>query len=130
MGITITSIAVRAALDGERSSERRDRLRAEGRLRSGPNPLAWFLDGLVQRLDPSLPRHIFSQAVAPPSGPGDLDQSACLQLAAALERARAEDVLACYAPADGDDPAPGLALARELARLVRRCASDGGMTVL
>lgn len=133
MGITISTVNARAEMkraDGwPGRAKARQRAESSSRMRSGPNTLAWFLDNLAQRLEPTLPARIFSQAIAPPAGPGDLDPSACALLAGSLERASEQDVLAAYAPLDGEDPEPGIKLAREIAALVRRAGEDGGLSV-
>ncbi len=132
MGITIMTVELRRELEqiGDRRARlgAEERARVDGRLRSGPNTLAWFLDDLAARLAPTLPEHIFSQAVGPPPGPGDLDPERCRLLATALRRAALSDVSACSARALGY-PGAGLRLAREIAELLDRAVVEAGIAV-
>ena len=132
MGFTTTTVGLRDGLRNapiDRQLEQGRRARDEGRRRHDANVIAWFLDALTERLEPSLPKRIFSQGCADPPGPGDLPPTECLKLAEVLEQAEAEDVLACYRPIDGPDPSGGLEVAREFAELLRKAAADGGLAV-
>jgi hypothetical protein len=132
MGFTATTVGLRDALQNapiDRREELCRRARDEGRRRHDANVIAWFLDALTERLEPSLPKRIFSQGCGDPPGPGDLPSTECLRLAEVLGHAQAEDVLACYRPIEGSDPAGGLEAAREFADLARQAAADGGLAV-
>lgn len=132
MGISVTTVTIRDALHDKKDPDRLERYRtatADGRAWRGGNVDAWFLDALLERLAPHLPKHIFSQGVAPPPGPGDLAPEQCATVARALRSATAEDVVACYLPIDGIDPAPGLDFAATIAVLALRAAEDSGLAV-
>jgi hypothetical protein len=133
MSIIITSGAVRERIAAESDWERKralfDAAEREKRRLHFHNGVAWFLDGLLGQLDPTLPRHIFSQAVGPSTDapdPGDIDAPTCQRIADLIEKPDREQlaaaVLAAYAPADGDDPEPGVEIALRVARLVREIA--------
>jgi hypothetical protein len=77
----------------------------------------------------SPPGHIFSQAVGPSGDapdPGDIDAATCQRIADLIEKPDREQltaaVLAAYAPADGDDPEPRVAIALQVAGLLREIA--------
>jgi hypothetical protein len=148
VGITITSTNVRDTLraipDTDRRLERHRAAKAAGQLWSGGNVDAWFLDGLLDRVAPQLPKGIFSQGAGESPGPGDLTPAECRELPLGLQAATASDVLACYAAPDGHDPefdaelaatlaAPGavagLDLAATIATLALGAANDGGLAV-
>lgn len=132
MGITITSVHARERMMQAHPDARLAELecaKRDGHVLGLPNVAAWFLDDLTARCAPALPERIFTQGVADPPGPGDLDAGACVALAEALESVTSADVLACYAPVDGSDPEPGLKLARSVAALARHVAGDGGLAV-
>ena len=138
MSIIITSAAVRQRIAAESDWGRKraliDAAERDQRWFHVHNGVSWFLDDLLESLDPTLPRHIFSQAVGPSADapdPGDIDAATCQRIANLIEKADREQlaaaVLSAYTRADGDNPDLGVEIALQVAGLIREIAETGDM---